>query len=310
MTVSTNIPNVNIKQVLEMLREFQTIYELIGDVYRAKAYTTAITSVRNGTPLSAKSSITAKVQSCIQGERIDELIELRRNDIIKASYALRRIPGVGPQTVARWYKLGIKTISGVKEAVTAGKISLTHIQEIGLKYYSDLGKPIPRAEMTTIIKVILRIVQLTDPGIVAFPAGSYRRQAATSGDVDILLTYTSGTTRPDLAAIMTNIKKLLGVSYIATMSAGAEKTSLLCRIATYVRHIDLISVPARSSAAALLYLTGSAEFNESMRGLAKSKGMLLNQHGLYRSGRPLPTPTERDIFTTIGMKYVEPKNRT
>jgi DNA polymerase/3'-5' exonuclease PolX len=46
-----------------------------------------------------------------------------------------------------------------------------------------------------------------------------------------------------------------------------------------------------------------------MRGFAKKNGFRLNQHGLYKPGKLLPSVTEKDIFLHLGMKYVEPKNR-
>lgn len=87
------------------------------------------------------------------------------------------------------------------------------------------------------------------------------------------------------------------------------------------RRLDIIVVPYSEFACALLYFTGSAHFNRSMRALAKTKGMSLSEHALSTavvrdtrglkvgSGQVLPTPTEKDVFRLLGLPYREPAER-
>lgn len=87
------------------------------------------------------------------------------------------------------------------------------------------------------------------------------------------------------------------------------------------RRLDIIVVPYSEFACALLYFTGSAHFNRSMRALAKTKGMSLSEHALSTavvrnaqghkvgSGQVLPTPTEKDVFRFLGLPYREPAER-
>lgn len=87
------------------------------------------------------------------------------------------------------------------------------------------------------------------------------------------------------------------------------------------RRLDIIVVPYGEFACALLYFTGSAHFNRSMRALAKTKGMSLSEHALSSAvvrgpggvkvlpGHILPTPTERDVFIQLGLPYREPSER-
>ena len=64
----------------------------------------------------------------------------------------------------------------------------------------------------------------------------------------------------------------------------------------------------------MLYFTGSGEFNKNMRLFAKKKGYKLNEYGLYKIGKDkelkMKTHTEKDIFTLLGLDYIEPQNRT
>lgn len=106
---------------------------------------------------------------------------------------------------------------------------------------------------------------------------------------------------------------------------GDQKKYLgVCRLpgqAQRHRRLDIIVVPYSEFACALLYFTGSAHFNRSMRALAKTKGMSLSEHALssavvrgpggvkLASGHTLPTPTERDVFIQLGLPYREPSER-
>jgi DNA polymerase/3'-5' exonuclease PolX len=56
------------------------------------------------------------------------------------------------------------------------------------------------------------------------------------------------------------------------------------------------------------------EWNVACRAWAKSQGFRLNQNGLYKvlkNGklRLVPAGSERDIFTLMGLHYVEPSAR-
>lgn len=86
------------------------------------------------------------------------------------------------------------------------------------------------------------------------------------------------------------------------------------------RRLDVIVVPYDEFACALMYFTGSAHFNRSMRALAKTKQMSLSEHSLNKdvvrrgslkvnSGTPFTTPTEKDVFSLIGIPYRQPPER-
>src|SRR4029078_3060627 len=73
-------------------------------------------------------------------------------------------------------------------------------------------------------------------------------------------------------------------------------------------------VPPESWGAALLYLTGSKEHNVRLRGVALRKKLLLNEYGLYRvgeekTGTPVASRTEEDIYAALGMDWIAPELR-
>jgi len=92
-----------------------------------------------------------------------------------------------------------------------------------------------------------------------------------------------------------------------------------------VRRLDMKVYPPEEHATALLYFTGSAHFNRSMRLWADQNGFLLNDYGLFKRlvdtarsrsqhhksphGDPIRCLNERDIFTHLKLNYVEPERR-
>jgi len=74
--------------------------------------------------------------------------------------------------------------------------------------------------------------------------------------------------------------------------------------------VDLYLTPERHFGAMLLFLTGPAGYNIWMRKLAKDKGYLLNQWGLWdrRSGE-LIASTEEEIYSALGTPYEPPELR-
>lgn len=66
---------------------------------------------------------------------------------------------------------------------------LNHQQKIGLKYLEELEKKIPHTEMLELQAVVVDELQRLDSEIHAEICGSFRRGAAASGDIDVLLTH-------------------------------------------------------------------------------------------------------------------------
>lgn len=67
---------------------------------------------------------------------------------------------------------------------------LTSLQLIGLKYYEDLCKKIPRSEVQEITNIVQRAINtlFSENGLLVETVGSFRRGKSMCGDVDILIT--------------------------------------------------------------------------------------------------------------------------
>ena len=105
------------------------------------------------------------------------------------------------------------------------------------------------------------------------------------------------------------------------LGSGSTKTSVLVKGGLQV---DIRVVPEDCFGSALLYFTGSKEHNVKLRGLAQSKGLTLNEWGLYREAdlakvkrkpgeRPeakaLAGATEESVYRALGLPYIEPELR-
>ena len=130
--------------------------------------------------------------------------------------------------------------------------------------------------------------------------GSYRRGLKDSKDIDVLITCSSSDFQKALKALESY------PDYKHTLSGNDIIRGEVLGI-----DFDLTRVNRDEYVTYLLYRTGPKELNIAMRGLAKSKGMKLNEHGLYdKDGNKIDCKTESDVFKALGLKYQSPDKRT
>ena len=301
-------------KIISMLKEFSKLYNILGDTYRTRAYTNAVMEIKHQAAIGLDnianikgigSGIAGKIVELLKTGHVAELSKLSSSPIVRAHRELGGILGVGTQTIRHWISMGIMSISILRKFIASGRVKLNNMQYYGLLYYKDLGMRIPRAEVAAIGEIIRARAKSCGGEIII--AGSYRRGAESSGDVDILI---SADANP-LSCMKSSLEAL--PEYVATIYSGRERVSFLMRSSGVVRQVDLLYVEAASAAAALLYFTGSYEFNEYIRGVAKAQGYKLNQHGLFKYNKGkwvvIDTPTERSIFISLGIKYLSPSKR-
>ena len=265
---------------------------------------------------------------------------------------LQEITGIGPKSAHKMYEQGI-TLQLLLDELTqiAGKLDirnfpveeiankselmnlhlheLTHHQIIGLKYFNDINERIPREEITKIEARLVKLAKKIDPELVVTICGSYRRELATSGDIDVLITHPNLETDEDIETtedkyLINLVDKLTDAKLLVDhlTSLGTTKYMGICRLTSKSkgRRIDIRFVARDDYAPALLYFTGSKNFNQKMRAEALKLGYTINEYGIYKlikkdgiqtnkKGIKIVTKTEADIFKLVKMDYVEPKNR-
>ncbi len=79
--------------------------------------------------------------------------------------------------------------------------------------------------------------------------------------------------------------------------------------------VDFMKTTKEEYVFMLLYITGSKEFNIKMRAIAKNKGYLLNQKGLFKvnnnkvDNNSVIVKNEKEIFDILEMEYLLPRKR-
>ena len=143
--------------------------------------------------------------------------------------------------------------------------------------------------------------------------GSYRRGAKDSGDIDIIITAQNE--KPFIQIVDELIKQKIIVS---VLSRGPSKCLVMAKIPSskYVRRVDFLFTPPEEYPFAILYFTGSKNFNTMMRQHALNMGYTMNEHGLYKvinktKGEKVQHifKTEKDIFDFLNLEYKKPEER-
>ena len=218
---------------------------------------------------------------------------------------LTQIHGIGNKKAKELIeKHKIKSIEELKKK----KELLNAKQLLGLKYYEDIKKKIPREEIQEYEKQFrLNIVAGTQMEIV----GSYRRGKTSSGDIDVILSH-KGNDRSVYTEFIKNITA--SNILIEKLSSGKIKTMGIIQLPSKpARRLDILYSPPDEYAFAILYFTGSKMFNIGTRRHALSMGLSLNEHGLTevktKKKLELKMTNEKDIFSFLGLQYVEPSKR-
>ena len=146
-----------------------------------------------------------------------------------------------------------------------------------------------------------RLERAVSGGLVEV-CGSIRRRSEIVRNVDIAV----GAAGADSAAVSTHLAAFPEVEEVLTGYGGR----IACRLVTGIE-ARLTVVEPQSFPFAVLYFTGSAAHTSRLCELAEKKGLVLNERGFFKSGRPAGPPVagEADIYSFLGLAYVPPELR-
>ena len=285
--------------------------------------------VKNWLEINGKKNptkILEKIEEYITTGTILEAEKALDNPVVKAVTNFTKIYGIGPVKAKELYnKYAITTLEELQTLVRdkpKDKI-VNDKQKIGLTYYSDLEKRIPRVEMDQYFHIVNNVAKKVAPEAIVSINGSYRRGQETSGDIDILITAPDGKHSKCRDLIK---KELLRMGIIVEVLADGDKKFMgITKLTSdsIARHMDLMDTSIETYPFAVLYFTGSGGFNVLCRNKALEQGYSLNEYCisdkmtkkpidtsiiLAKIGKPAFT-TERDILDFIGIGWVEPSER-
>jgi DNA polymerase (family 10) len=318
---------MNNSQIADVFDEIADVLEFQNaNQFRVRAYRTAARTMRDLTePAAAIVENPDRKLTDIESigkdlaEKITTLVktgELRQHkeliqQVPPSVIALLRIPGLGPKRAAILHKeLGIKSLDDVKRACEEGKVrglkgfgekteksileglSIASVAEVRFYWYKADAIAHDVIEHLRACKSLEKIEA----------AGSYRRGKETVGDLDFLVVSSNPTEVMDRFAAFAPVEKVL--------ARGDTKMSV--RVGHGLQ-IDLRVVPAESFGAALQYFTGSKAHNIKVRGMAKDRGLKINEWGVFRVHDGKETrvagATEEEVYATLDLPWFPPEIR-
>ena len=308
-------------EISAIFREISDILEIKGDnPFRIRAYERAAQNIEslpedieNYIKLDKLKDIpgigkdlAAKITEYVKSGRIKAYQELKKT-VPAGLLDLLDIPSVGPKTAKLLYeKLKIKDISDLEEAIKQNK--LQGIFGVKDKTIENITKGIEVLKRGKERMTLAQAVEVADEFVGALKkslqvtsisvAGSLRRQKETVRDIDILVISKKPKEVMELFTGLPDVANILAKGETKASVRTKGDVQVDCRVEV-----------ERSFGAALLYFTGSKNFNIKIRQLAMRKGLKINEYGVFKNNRFICGRTEEEIFKVLGMSYIEPELR-
>jgi NAD-dependent DNA ligase/DNA polymerase/3'-5' exonuclease PolX len=331
------------KDFIKILEELANIMKKKGETFRHRAYTkgasellkveehiTSADQLKKMNIPNIGKTIIEKFKEYLSTGTLEALEKEKQNPI----NIFTEIYGIGPKKAEELIEKKITTIEELEERqneIQENKHTLLNDkQKIGLKYYRPLLKRIPRSEIEKYYSILNKLfietiqdkIQETQQKIKKEDykfeiVGSYRRGKPDSGDIDVIITSKlNDKSIFDKYLTKLKTKKIL----IEILSKGDIKSLTIGKLpseSSIPRRLDFLYSPPDEYPFAVLYFTGSKEFNTAMRQHALSQGLTLNEHGFHSmngesKGDKITSPKftdEKDIFSYLNMEYKEPDRR-
>jgi NAD-dependent DNA ligase len=336
-----------ISNFIKLLNSLVTITKNQGEHFKSVAYTKAINELHKylkSTQISTEvlsyndlkklklpnigKTILEKYEEFLKTGTL-EVVEREKTNPVNI---FANIYGIGPikakELVTKKNIVTLEQLRAQQNNIQENKLPLLNTkQQIGLKYYEDLLKRIPRTEIEEFKELLTQnfsetlIENSETQENNSFEiVGSFRRNKSDSGDIDLIITSYNNN-----KSIFENfIKKLVAKHIVIELLSKGETKCLtigkLLKDNAIPRRIDFLYSLPQEYAFSILYFTGSKEFNTSMRQHALNVGLTLNEHGFHKMSTSNSQrskeekisklfKSEKDIFDFLCMEYKEPHER-
>lgn len=299
-------------QIAKNLKNIGNKYKANGDQWRSRSYYKAANLIKSHPdPITSKSqamkikgignSVATTIADLLNTGTTDRLEKSEKEKVIELFCS---VWGIGPSKALTLYNKGHRSLDDLNNINRESK-DLTHDQHLGLQYYDDILKRIPRREIIKFDKICKRLFK--NSTIKYMICGSYRRNEKNSGDIDLLIT---SKICDQTGGLIRKFTDKISDYLIDTLALGDKKYMGLCMINKIARRIDIRAIERPSWAYGTLYFTGSAQYNVHMRNVAIRMGLSLSEYCLEdNKGNKIMNTTEEDIFETLRLDYLEPNQR-
>jgi DNA polymerase (family 10) len=301
--------------IADLLEELSALRVIDGsDEFRVRALVRAAAVVRrqkrfvgsfNPTILDGiGASIALKIRTIVNTGSLPELEELRVR-FPSSALTMTKVPGVGPKTA---YKLmseyGVRDYDELVKANTDGRIENKRLSQ-AITFSTQERQHTRRDDAVRVLQPLLDKIRVISGVLNAEFAGSVRRGKLWVRDVDIIVSMPSLADTDIIEHVRTLFRRAGKID-----SSGPKKDRILVRLNdSHWIQVDLLFVAAKTYGAALNYFTGSMEHNKILRGMAKSRGLTVNEYGIWRGKKRLGGEREEDLYEILGLPYHPPKLR-
>ncbi len=228
-------------------------------------------------------------------------------EIPESVLAILRVPGLGPKRAAMLHReLGVNDLDQLREACESQRVR--QLKGFGAKTEAAIlaGLEIAaQAEQRTywahadeVAQSLLEHLRGCKAIEKMEMAGSYRRGKDTVGDLDVLVVADAP------GEVMDWFSAYPGRAQV--LVRGEKKTSI--RLGSGLQ-VDLRVVPAGSFGAAMQYFTGSKDHNVVLRGMAKDRGLKVNEYGVFRGEEQIAGATEEEVYAALDLPCFPPELR-
>ncbi|MDQ3561836.1 MAG: DNA polymerase/3'-5' exonuclease PolX [Thermoproteota archaeon] len=255
---------------------------------------------------SVGKAIASKIEEYLKRGKMHHLEELKAKVPIDID-ELYGIEGIGPKTIRMFYdKLHIKNLADLEKAATEGKLKtlpgFTEKKELDIfkqiEFFKRGKGRLIIGEVYPLVKQIEERLQHIAGVKNAAAAGSIRRMKETIGDIDYLVAASDPERVIDFFVKMPEVQEVLG--------RGQAKAFV--KLASGI-DADLLVVPEESWGSALQYFTGSKEHSVQLRKIAISKGLRLNEWGVFKGDKRIAGTTEEEVYKILGLQWIPPEVR-
>ena len=312
---------------LQLLRQHR---RLTSDMYSEMAYMRAAAAVKavpyaldtaDDEALCALKGIGRKMAHVIRQfyarGSIAEADTVRADPAVQTLLRFTTLYSIGPRTAERAYNAGCRTLEDLtRHKSTALSTHLGVVESLAL--LPDLEQRIPRAEVVHIADQIMHQLRAFLPHAIGTIAGSFRRGAPTSGDVDLVVTAGEDEVSPGdaLARLVRELRASGRVTHTVSLARrahahshthGVDVAQLVYRATptSVHRRVDIVFAPRAQYGAALLGWTGSVLYERDLRRWARTRGYVVGAvlmqfaaTGVTREadGVLMSTPSEASMY--------------